>query len=65
MFYKFIQESHGHSPFPSFIYVVYLMDAVTNEVLDRLSGETYECPELAGRACKRLNLSIRADLRQS
>jgi hypothetical protein len=65
MFYKVIQETNGHSPFPSFIYVIYLMDEVTNEVLDRLSCETYECPDLADRACKRLNLRTRADLRQS
>lgn len=65
MFYKVVRETNGHSPFPSFIYVIYLMDAVTNEVLDRLSCETYECQELADRACKRLNLRTRADLRQS
>lgn len=65
MYYKVIQEVNGHSPFPEFNFVIYLMDSVTNDVLDRLSCESYECQDLADRACKRLNLSIRADLRQS
>ena len=63
MYYIVKQEVYESSPMKEFQYVIYLMDRATNTILDRL--EVHDCPDLAHRACSRLNLSIRADLRQS
>ena len=64
MYYKVICEVNEVRPHPEFNYVLYLLDR-DNNTMDRLSCESYECPDLANRACRRLNLAIKADLRQS